>query len=83
MLDRLKAVEASRYVTPYGVALLYASMHNMDKAFEYLDKSFEQRSNWLVWLKQDPRWVLIKDDPRYQDLLSRVGLLKNTPENKP
>lgn len=83
MLDRMKAVADTRYVTPYGVALVYASMNEMDKAFEYLGKALEERSNWLVWLKQDPRWVLIRDDPRYQDLMAKVGLLQKNPMNKP
>ncbi len=83
IIDRLKAVAAARYVTPYGVALVYASMNDMDKTFEYLGKAFEERSNWMVWLKQDPRWELIKNDPRYQELVSKVGLLKKNPEYRP
>ncbi len=74
MLARLNEVSASRYVTPYGVALIYASMNENDKAFEWLNKAYEQRSNWLVWLKQDPRWKLIKNDPRYAELILKVGL---------
>jgi tetratricopeptide (TPR) repeat protein len=83
MLMRLKAVADNRYVTPYGVALVYASIGDMDKTFEYLDKALAERSNWLVWLKQDPRWALIKNDPRYQDLVSKVGLLKKSPVYTP
>ena len=83
MLNRLKAVADTRYVTPYGIALVYASMNELDKTFEFLGKAFEERSNWMVWLKQDPRWVLIKNDPRYQDLMSRVGLLKTSPAFRP
>jgi adenylate cyclase len=74
MLVKLNEVSASRYVTPYGVALVYASLNDNDKAFECLDKAYEQRSNWLVWLKQDPRWKLIKKDPRYAALVLKVGL---------
>jgi tetratricopeptide (TPR) repeat protein len=83
MLVRLKAVADNRYVTPYGVALVYASIGDMDKTFEYLDRAFAERSNWLVWLKQDPRWALIKNEPRYQDLVSKVGLLKKSPVYNP
>ena len=82
MLIRLREVSGSRYVTPYGVALIYASINDRDKTFEYLDKAFEEKSNWLVWLKQDPRWVVVSDDPRYQNLVAKVGLLKKNPPVK-
>jgi TolB-like protein/Flp pilus assembly protein TadD len=82
MLERMNAVAKSRYVTPYGVALVYASINDKEKAFEYLNKAFEEKSNWLVWLKQDPRWEPIKNDSRYQELVSRVGLLQKSPLDK-
>ena len=83
ILTRLKELEATRYVTPYGIALVCASLNDMDKTFEYLGKAFEERSNMLVWLKQDPRWGLIKNDPRYQILVAKVGLLKKNPAYRP
>jgi TolB-like protein/Tfp pilus assembly protein PilF len=82
ILSRLQVIANTRYVTPYGVALVYASMNDLDKTFEYLGKALAERSNWLVWLKLDPRWVIIKDDLRYKDLVAKVRLLKN-PESRP
>ena len=67
MLDRLNEVSATRYVTPYGVALVYASLNENDKAFEWLNKAYEQRSNWLVWLKQDPSEKASKTIPGMQN----------------
>lgn len=74
ILERMKSDSGSRYVTPYGMALVYASIHDMDNAFNCLDLAYKQHSNWLVWLKQDPRWRLIRDDPRYLKLLEKIGL---------
>ena len=44
------------------------------KTFFWLEKAFEERSNWLVWLKTDPRWNSIKSDKRFAELVNRVGL---------
>lgn len=78
MLARLQEISGNRYVTPYGIALIYAGLDNKDKTFEWLGKAFEERSNWLVWLKLDPRWAPVKNDRRYADLVVKVGLLKKS-----
>jgi hypothetical protein len=40
-----------------------------DVAFEWFDKAFDERSNWLVWLRVDPRWNAIRSDPRFLELV--------------
>jgi hypothetical protein len=73
MLTRLNSESQTRYVTPYGIALLYASLNEKDQAFHWLDKAVQDRSNWLVWLRLDPRWNQIRSDPHFLDLLRQVG----------
>ncbi|HET7001813.1 MAG TPA: adenylate/guanylate cyclase domain-containing protein [Puia sp.] len=74
ILSRLNEMSTHKYVTPYGFALVYASLGNKDKAFEYLEKAYVDRSHWLVWLKLDTRWESIRSDKRFTDLLNKVGL---------
>jgi len=74
ILIRLKELSGQKYVTPYGVALVYAAIGDKDKAFEYLEKSYLDRSHWLVWLKLDSRWESIRSDKRFTELLNKVGL---------
>ena len=74
ILDSLKEMSAQKYVTPYGVALVYAGLGETDKVFEYLEKAYQDRSNWLVWLKLDPRWDSVRSDKRFIDLVKKVGL---------
>jgi tetratricopeptide (TPR) repeat protein len=74
MLDTLTMLSSREFVTSYGVALVYAGLGERDKAFRWLDKSYEERSNFLVWLKVDPRWAPIRPDKRYAELVRRVGL---------
>lgn len=74
ILDTLTSLSTKRFVTSYGVALVYAGLGEKDQAFFWLNKAFDERSNWLVWLKTDPRWALIRYDKRFAELVNRVGL---------
>jgi len=46
----------------------------MDKAFDWLDRSFEARFGPLIYLKVNPIWDPMRPDPRFADRLRRVGL---------
>ena len=76
ILDTMLSLAGSIYVTPYGLALVYAGRHEFDSAFKYLDMALVDRSNWLVWLKLDPRWQAISRDTRYHEMLEKIGLDK-------
>ncbi len=56
------------------MAKLYARLGERDKAFEFLEKDYEERNSDLLWLKADPVWDNIRSDPRFADLIRRVGL---------
>jgi tetratricopeptide (TPR) repeat protein len=74
ILGELKQLSAERYFSPYHIAMIYAGLGNNDEAFNWLDKAFEQRADYLVFLKVDPRFELLHSDPRFASLLERVGL---------
>jgi len=74
VLVRLNEMARQKYVTPYGIALVYAGLGDNDQAFAWLNKAVAGRSHWLVWLNRDPRWDRIRSDPRFDDLKKRVGL---------
>ncbi len=56
------------------MALVYAGLDQKEQAFLWLNKALEERSNWLVWLKTDPRWIPILSDKRFPRLVNSVGL---------
>jgi DNA-binding winged helix-turn-helix (wHTH) protein/TolB-like protein/tetratricopeptide (TPR) repeat protein len=58
----------------YYAAGAYASLGDNDEAFEALDQSYAARSNWLIYLKLDPRFDSLHKDPRFAALLKKVGL---------
>ncbi|MEO8681898.1 MAG: winged helix-turn-helix domain-containing protein [Vicinamibacterales bacterium] len=74
VLGDLEELSRREYVTPYGVALVHAGLGDAASAFEWLDKAVADRSNWLVWLKLDPRFASLRGQPRFNALLRRVGL---------
>jgi tetratricopeptide (TPR) repeat protein len=74
VLDELNELAKERYVTPYGTALVYAGLGETDRAFAALNEAYEQRSHWLVWFKLDPRWGELPADPRFAELVRRIGL---------
>ena len=71
-LAELKTLSDRKFVTPYGVALVYAGLGQNDDAFTWLNRAFDERSHWLVWLRLDPRWDGLRPDPRFADLVGRM-----------
>ena len=75
VLEEFEALRKSgRFVTSYGVALIYAALGDKEQAFAWLDRAYDERSHWLVWLRLDPRWERLRSDARFRRLLLRVGL---------
>ncbi len=75
ILNRFQQLAGTRYVTSYGVALVHAGLGDREEAFRWLDKAYDERSHWLVWLTLDPRWNDLRADPRFDRLRKRVGLI--------
>jgi TolB-like protein/Tfp pilus assembly protein PilF len=71
-LERLDTLAQTRFVTSYGKALVFAGLRNKEDAFYWLRKAFEERSHWLVWLRLDPRFHLLRSDSRFQEMERRV-----------
>ena len=74
VLTRLGELANAKYVTPYGVALVYVGLGDKNRAFAWLNKAVAGRSHWLVRLNRDPRWDRLRSDPRFADLKKQVGL---------
>jgi len=74
--ESLRQSETS-YFSPYMIATIYASLGHKDKAFEYLEKAYQERSPDLPYfLKADLRMDSLRSDPRFQDLMLRINFPK-------
>jgi serine/threonine protein kinase/tetratricopeptide (TPR) repeat protein len=74
ILDDLRKLTNQKYVAPYFFAGIHIGLGEDDRAIEYLEKSYEEHSHWLIYLHIDPSMDGLRSNPRFQDLLRRVGL---------
>jgi tetratricopeptide (TPR) repeat protein len=73
--ERLARAGQSFCVDPYHLALAQVALGESDQAFDSLERAYADRSLWLtIWVKQDPRLDPLRADPRFDDLLRRLGL---------
>jgi serine/threonine protein kinase/Tfp pilus assembly protein PilF len=73
VLADLKEQSKTRYVPPYWIALIYTGLNEKDDAFAWLEKAYQDREYWLVWLKTDPKLDSLRSDARFADLMRRIG----------
>jgi TolB-like protein/Flp pilus assembly protein TadD len=73
ILEDLKNPVSQRGVSPAGVATILLALGDHEEAFEYLEKAFESRCFWLVYLEVDPSFDSIRTEPRFCSLLKRMG----------
>ena len=75
ILQDLQRKSKNAYVSPYIIATIYAGLGEKNRAFEYLEQAYRERSLEISWsLKSDLRLDTLRSDPRFQDLLRRIGL---------
>jgi eukaryotic-like serine/threonine-protein kinase len=73
VLDQLRQTSRHDYLPPYFFASIYAALGEKDKAFAALDHAFTEHDIYLAWLKVDGAMDPLRDDPRFSELLHRVG----------
>jgi tetratricopeptide (TPR) repeat protein len=80
LLDELKQMSEKEYTPAPDIALIYAGLGEKDQALEWLEKAYEERSFNMTFLKVEPRWESLRSDPRFADLLRRMGLADKASE---
>jgi eukaryotic-like serine/threonine-protein kinase len=74
LLTELKDRSARQYIDATLIALVYTALGNKDQAFEWLEKAYDARSSWMTWLKVEPKFDPLRSDPRFAELMRRVGI---------
>ena len=74
IIDELARLSKSGNVSPVYIAGIYSTLGERDQAFEWLEKAYQSRDDQLSWIMIDQSLDNIRSDPRYLDLLRRMGL---------
>jgi len=78
ILDELTKLAQQKYVAPYFFAGIHIGLGENQRALEYLEKSYEEHSHWLIYLPLDPSMDALRDNPGFQSLMQRVGVPATT-----
>ncbi len=74
ILDELKKTDQKK-VSPYHIGSVYSGLGEIDQAFEWFEQAYDQHQWVLIYLKNAHRISPLRKDPRYNDLLGRMGLV--------
>jgi TolB-like protein/Tfp pilus assembly protein PilF len=73
LLNRMLDLRTKRYVDAYLIGEVYAGLGEKDKAFEWLTKAYEEHAGQMIFIKIDPWIKNLRSDPRYKELLKKMG----------
>jgi len=74
ILRDIKTRSQHGYVSPWWLAIIYCGLGDKSQALLWLERAYSQLEHAMVILNLCPMFDNLKPDPRYQDLISRVGL---------
>ncbi|MBC7912174.1 MAG: tetratricopeptide repeat protein, partial [Pyrinomonadaceae bacterium] len=73
LLEEMKVMSATRYVSPNMMATVYVHLQDYESAFAELERALEIRDARLIWLGVDPQFQVLKGDPRFTELLRQTN----------
>src|SRR5437667_12618999 len=74
LLLELTEMSEHRYVSSYDLALIHHGLGQKEECFEWLDRAYEIRDGWMIYITVDPRWQSLHSDARFSQVVRRVGL---------
>ena len=74
VIERLRELSKQQYVSPFQTAVIYAGLNERKLALDWLEKSRDERFNWLPFIKVDPVLKNLRSEPRFIELAKNLGL---------
>jgi tetratricopeptide (TPR) repeat protein len=74
LLKQLEQKAAQTYVPADAIAMIYVGLGDKDHAFLWLNKAYDEHAFKLTWLKVEPPWDPLRSDPRFQELVKKIGI---------
>lgn len=72
-IEHLTRESSEKYVSPYGMAELYAGLKDNPQALTQLEKAAEEHSRWLIFADVNPRFDNLRDEPRFKKILQKMN----------
>ncbi len=76
IIKQLQDQSKHKYISPFHIGAIYNGLGDKDRAFEWFEKAYQDHSGLVIYLKIEPEFDGLRTDPRYVDLMRRVGLEK-------
>jgi adenylate cyclase len=76
ILAELNLMSSRRFVSPFCTAIVYLGLDDRVRAMDGLERAYEARSQWLMWLKMDRIFDPLRSDPRFIALLKKLNFEK-------
>jgi DNA-binding winged helix-turn-helix (wHTH) protein/tetratricopeptide (TPR) repeat protein len=73
LLNVLQEISEREYVSPYSLLVIHLGLERQERVFELLEQLYEEGNDWLVWLRVSPELKSVRNDPRFKNLLIRLG----------
>jgi TolB-like protein/Flp pilus assembly protein TadD len=73
LLNILQEISLRKYVSPYSMLVIHLALGPKKRVFELLEQLYRECNDWLVWLRVSPELKSLRDDPRFKNLLRRIG----------
>jgi len=80
VLAKLEQLAKTRYVPASAKAYVYLGLGQKEIALDYLDQAYAERDTEMIFLKVDPPFTPLRNEPRFQALLKKIGLIKPVKE---
>jgi TolB-like protein/Tfp pilus assembly protein PilF len=74
LIRKLVQMRGEVYVSPATIATVLWSLGKVAESFEWLDKAYQARDHWLIYIKTNPDFDTLRQDPRAQELMKKIGL---------
>lgn len=74
ILNELQELSKRSYLSSYEVAAVYVALGDKEQAFQFLEQAYKEHCFHLVFLNVWPQFAPVRSDPRFRDLLHRIGL---------
>jgi hypothetical protein len=75
VIARLQELSKKQYVSSFQTAVVYAGLNDRKRALDWLEKSRDERFNWLPFVQVDPVFKSLRSEARFMDLVKSLGLL--------